>query len=87
MTCDGPDCEEALAKLHLFLDHEIATADCDVIEAHLADCRDCLDEFAVERIVKALIHRSCRETAPQVLRERVLLSIRTTSIEIRDFGN
>ncbi len=83
MTCDGPDCQDALSKLHLFIDSEIASADCDQIESHLEACRDCMDEFTVEKLVKALVMRSCHETAPSVLRERVLYSIRTVSVEIQ----
>lgn len=83
MSCDGPDCQEALAKLHMFIDSEIASADCDQVQQHLDDCGDCMDEFAVEKLVKALVLRSCHETAPSVLRERVLYSIRTVSMEIR----
>ena len=82
MTCDGPGCLDALEKLHLFIDSEIATADCDEIQSHLDECADCMDEYAAERLIKALVLRSCHETAPLVLRERVLFSIRTISIEI-----
>lgn len=83
MTCEGPDCQDALSKLHAFIDHEIATADCDQIQTHLDECSDCMDEYSVEKLVKALVMRSCHETAPSVLRERVLFSIRSVSVEIQ----
>ncbi|TXJ04972.1 MAG: mycothiol system anti-sigma-R factor [Aeromicrobium sp.] len=81
MNCEGPDCEDALKRLYLFLDHEIATGDCDQIQAHLDGCPDCMDEYSAEVLVKSLIVRSCAETAPEVLRERVLFAIRKITIE------
>mgnify|MGYP001416595571 CR=1 FL=1 len=83
MSCDGPDCEDALAKLYEFIDHEIDTASCDQIESHLESCADCLTEFQMEQVVKMIVSRSCTETAPAPLRERVLMQIRAVQIEIR----
>lgn len=82
MNCEGPDCQEALEKLHVLIDSEIEFADCGKIQAHLDECPDCMDEFTAEQFVKALVMRSCRDAAPDVLRERVLFSIRTVSVEI-----
>lgn len=81
MSCDGPDCEKALQNLYLFIDNEIDDASCDEIEHHIAECNDCLSEFDLERVVKQLVQRSCEERAPQPLRERVLMSIRTVQVE------
>lgn len=84
MTCDGPDCQQALEKLYLFIDHEIDNASCDEIQAHLDGCSDCLTEFDLERIVKQLVSRSCAEQAPEPLRQKVLYSIRTVSVQITE---
>ena len=73
-----PDCQQAVDKLYLFLDRELAEGDWDAVHAHIADCAPCLTQFDVERIVKELVARSCREKAPEMLRARVLTSIRTT---------
>lgn len=82
--CSKPECTEALIRLHEFIDEEIDTATSAQIQQHLDDCSSCLDSFAIERLVKALVSRSCREAAPAPLRERVLYSIRTVQIEISD---
>ncbi len=82
MSCEGPDCEEALMNLYAFIDHEIDTASCDQIEAHLNSCADCLTEYQMEQVVKMIVGRSCSEVAPEPLRERVLLQIRSIHIEI-----
>ena len=83
-NCDGPDCTQALENLYLFIDQEIDTASCDEIQAHIDGCSPCLTEFEVERIVKMLVSRSCSETAPQPLREKVLFSIRTVSVTVTE---
>lgn len=84
MSCDGPDCGKALENLYLFIDHEIDTASSVEIQAHIDDCTDCLQEYDLERVVKSLVSRSCTEQAPQPLRERVLVSIRTVQVQIGD---
>ncbi len=72
----GSDCAEILARLVFFVDNELDDADCATIQQHLDDCGPCLADFDVERSVKALVARSCCETAPEELRERVRVSIR-----------
>ena len=84
MTCDGPDCQQALEKLYLFIDHEIDNASCDEIQAHIDSCSECLTEYDLERIVKDLVSRSCAERAPEPLRQKVLYSIRTVSVQITE---
>lgn len=84
MSCDGPDCEKALANLYLFIDREIDSASCEEIQSHIDGCSECLSEYDLEQIVRTLVSRSCGETAPPPLREKVLLSIRTARIEIRE---
>ncbi len=83
MSCDGPDCEKALQSLYEFLDQELDGASCAQIQAHLDDCADCLTEYQLEQVVKALVSRSCHETAPPPLREKVLWRIRSVQVEIR----
>ena len=82
--CDGPDCEQALESLYLFLDREIDTASCDEIQAHIDDCSTCLSAYDLERIVKTLVSRSCAEQAPEPLRAKVLYSIRTVQVQISE---
>ncbi len=83
--CDGPDCSKALENLYLFLDSEIDSASCEEIQAHIDDCSQCLTEYDLERLVKALVHRSCSEVAPEPLRDKVLLSIRAVQVQITEY--
>lgn len=76
----GRDCSEVLARLAFFVDNELDDADCATIQQHLDDCAPCLADLDVERSVKALIARSCCETAPEELRQRVRVSIRQVHV-------
>jgi mycothiol system anti-sigma-R factor len=82
VSCDN--CETALQNLYLFLDEEIDTASIEDIQAHIDNCSSCLTAYDLERVVKALVSRSCAEKAPEPLRERVLYSIRTVQVQITD---
>ena len=82
--CEGPDCAQALDNLYLFIDREIDTASCAEIQTHIDECSSCLTEFDLERVVKSLVSRSCSETAPDPLRQKVLMSIRTVQVHITE---
>jgi len=85
MSCGKPharDCAEILAKLYLFLDNEVDEASCAEIREHLIECGPCLQQYDLDRVVKDLVARSCGELAPEPLRERVLMSIRSVSLQI-----
>ncbi|WP_374999872.1 mycothiol system anti-sigma-R factor [Aeromicrobium sp. CTD01-1L150] len=82
--CDGPDCEQALESLYLFLDREIDSASCEEIQAHIDDCSHCLSAYDLERVVKTLVSRSCAEVAPEPLREKVLYTIRTVQVQVSE---
>ncbi|KQY59740.1 anti-sigma factor [Aeromicrobium sp. Root495] len=82
--CEGPDCNQALENLYLFLDQEIDTASCEEIQSHIDDCSSCLTAYDLERLVKTLVSRSCAEVAPEPLRDKVLFSIRTVQVQITE---
>jgi len=83
MSCGRPhdvNCHEILQRVYVFIDNELDDADCQQIQAHLAECGPCLHAVDLERMVKALIARSCSERAPVQLRKRVLVSIRDVQV-------
>lgn len=83
----GKDCSEVLGRVSFFIDNELDQADQGQIQAHLDDCGPCLAKYDLERTVKALVARSCSETAPAGLRQRVLLSLQLTQTQIRLSGD
>jgi mycothiol system anti-sigma-R factor len=89
MSCGDPydsDCARALERMILFIDNELADADAATIKQHLDDCSPCVDVYALERAVKALVARSCSERAPEQLRAKVLVQIRQLQIRYGETG-
>ena len=76
------DCNAILDRVYVFIDHELDNASSEQIQTHLDECGPCLREVDLERLVKALVARSCHERAPVELRQRVMFSIRQVQIEI-----
>ncbi len=77
------DCSEILDRVYFFIDNELDSADVARIHQHLAECGPCLRAVDLERMVKALVARSCKESAPLELRERVKFSIRNVQVELQ----
>jgi mycothiol system anti-sigma-R factor len=72
-----------LEDVYLYLDSECDEVSRGKIRHHLDECSPCLREFGIEQEVKALVARSCGcETAPETLRQRVMLRIQAVRVEI-----
>jgi mycothiol system anti-sigma-R factor len=87
MTSDhagGYDCAKALERMEFFIDRELGDADLEDIQRHIDECAPCLSTHDLERTVKALVARSCKEQAPQELRARVLVRIREVHVQISE---
>ncbi len=76
------DCQDVLRRVYLFIDHELADADYHEIRSHLDECAPCLHAVDRERLIKALVARSCSEQAPAELRQRVMFEIRQVSFDV-----
>lgn len=76
------ECAEYLQQIIYFLDNELDEADCADVRRHLDECGPCLHHYDLERTVKSVVARSCAESAPETLRQRVLLQIREVQIRI-----
>ena len=78
------DCDEVLAHLYAFHDHELDAAEADRIRQHLMACEPCLDRFQVEDALRTLIRACCGQArAPESLRVRVTTSVHRTVIVTR----
>jgi len=67
----GLDCNEVLADVFLYLDHETEDAARERIREHLEGCAPCLREFGLEQDLKELVGRTCGgDIAPDSLRDR-----------------
>jgi mycothiol system anti-sigma-R factor len=76
------NCDKLLNQIYFFIDNELDSADAAQIKQHIEDCGPCLDEVALERLVKKLVARSCTERAPAELRQRVVFSIRQVQLQV-----
>ena len=79
MSCGKPHetpCAEVLDHLYEYLDHELPEQGAyGKIRQHLEECAPCLRQFDLERGLKALVRRSCRDHAPAELRGRIMTRI------------
>jgi len=78
------DCADFLERIVYLLDNELDEADSSAVRLHLDECNPCLAKYDLQRTVKAVVARSCHESAPDDLRQRVLLRIREVQVQIRE---
>lgn len=76
------ECADFLERIVYFLDNELDDADCAAVKVHLDTCNPCLVKYDLQRTVKSVVARSCSETAPADLRDRVRLRIREVQVQI-----
>ena len=75
------DCVDYIERIVYLLDNELDQADCAVVELHLRECGPCAERYDLQRTIKQVIARSCTESAPESLRDRVRIQLR--EVEIR----
>jgi mycothiol system anti-sigma-R factor len=79
MSCGNPhatDCSKVLDQMFEYLDGELGEPDLHLVQEHLDECAPCMTEHDVDKVVKALIRRSCGgEVAPETLRDRIVVQI------------
>lgn len=78
------ECADYLERIVYFLDNELDEADCSAVQVHLDECGPCLEKYDLQRTVKAVVARSCSESAPDHLRDRVRIQIREVQIRISE---
>ncbi len=79
MSCGNPhatDCSKVLDQMFEYLDGELGEPDLHLVQEHLDECAPCMTEHDVDKVVKALIRRSCGgEVAPETLRNKIVVHI------------
>lgn len=65
-------CEEMIARLQAFLDHECEQSVAERLARHVAECEHCAQIADAEQHLRAIIRSRCAEQAPPELRARVL---------------
>jgi mycothiol system anti-sigma-R factor len=77
-------CADFLERIVYFLDNELDEADVADVRVHLDECAPCLQNYDLQRTVKAMVARSCHETAPESLRQRVRVQIQEIQVRYTD---
>jgi mycothiol system anti-sigma-R factor len=78
------ECADFLERIVYLIDNELDETDCSEVRMHLESCNPCLEKYDLQRTVKSVVARSCSESAPAELRDRVLLRIREVQIRISE---
>jgi mycothiol system anti-sigma-R factor len=73
-------CADFLERIVYFLDNELDESDVAAVRIHLDECAPCLESYDLQRTVKAMVARSCCETAPDNLRDRVRVQLQQIQV-------
>ncbi|MEV4174395.1 MULTISPECIES: mycothiol system anti-sigma-R factor [unclassified Nonomuraea] len=88
MSCGNPhdtDCREVLDKVYAYLDGELTEGDVAGIRVHLDECSPCLQEYDLDKAIKALVAKHCGcDPVPADLRSKVLARIAQVRSELSD---
>jgi anti-sigma factor (TIGR02949 family) len=64
-------CEQALARLFEYLDHELGEQETREMQEHLKLCRACFSRAEFERALKQALRDTGSEAAPPELQQRI----------------
>ena len=82
---DHTDCSETLHRVYEYLDGEMTPDDTHKIAQHLDECAPCLQQYNLDKALKALVKRSCQcEEAPVALRTQIMARITTIRLQTSD---
>ena len=70
--CHNGCTDERIRRIYEYLDGALTTEDLEEIHAHLTDCPECAREYNFECVIRSVMKRSCRETAPTELKRSIL---------------
>ena len=73
-------CDKARAELEEYLRNEICATDVAEIREHLATCEGCQSELHLGIVLTQTVQRACKETAPEELREQLILKLRSVQL-------
>ena len=69
-------CEKAQKDLEEYLRNEVCNTKHSEIKEHLENCSECQEEALFATTLTEVVARSCKESAPEDLRDQVLLRLR-----------
>ena len=85
MTLDNHEsCADFLDRIVYLLDNELDAGEIREVRLHLDECAPCLERYDVQRTIKTIVARSCTESAPDDLRQRVIVQLRQIHVQITE---
>jgi mycothiol system anti-sigma-R factor len=75
-------CADFLDRIVYLLDNELDATEVAIVKVHLDECAPCFERYDVQRTIKMIVARSCTESAPDALREKVKVRLQQVSIEM-----
>ncbi len=75
------NCDEALAKLYLYLDAELDQVSAERIRQHLEACRGCSEGFDFERRLKIVVRTRLQEEVPEHLIEKIRQALASETLD------
>jgi mycothiol system anti-sigma-R factor len=77
-------CADFLDRIVYLLDNELDGGEIREVRQHLDECGPCLERYDVQRTIKTIVARSCSESAPDDLRQRVIVQLRQIQVQITE---
>jgi mycothiol system anti-sigma-R factor len=77
-------CADFLDRIVYLLDNELDVGEIREVRLHLDECAPCLERYDVQRTIKTMVARSCTESAPDDLRQRVIVQLRQIQVQITE---
>mgnify|MGYP003563863806 CR=1 FL=1 len=74
------ECVDFLQRIVYLLDNELCATEIAEVRIHLDGCNPCQETYDLQRRIKQLVARSCHETAPDGLRERITVTLRELNV-------
>jgi mycothiol system anti-sigma-R factor len=78
------ECADFLERIVYLLDNELDATEVAIVKVHLDECAPCFERYDVQRTIKMIVARSCTESAPDALRERVRVRLQQVSIQMHE---
>ena len=83
-TGNHESCADFLDRIVYLLDNELDAGEVALVKVHLDECAPCFERYDVQRTIKTIVARSCSESAPDDLRQRVIVQLRQIQVQITE---
>jgi mycothiol system anti-sigma-R factor len=81
---DHESCADFLDRIVYLLDNELDASEVAIVKVHLDECAPCFERYDVQRTIKMIVARSCTESAPDALREKVKFRLQQISVQMHE---